>query len=124
MRDFLPKNLIFVDKANRGDVLEDKKTKIIVTTSGMGSYGPAQVYIPEYISRGKALIQFTGFTAEGTLGSRLKNTKIGEFAEVGGMITKKNADEVNPKRVGLLGREYFFRVDPYGLVKTLSTKFK
>ena len=172
MSDFLPKNLIFVDKANRGDVLEDKKTKIIVTTSGMGSYGPAQVYIPEYISRGKALIQFTGFTAEGTLGSRLKNTKIGEFAEVGGMITKKNADveyttefsahakadvmidflkqfenlrlvlvnhgesqkkkvfaeriadEVNSKRVGLLGREYFFRVDPYGLVKTLSTKFK
>ena len=36
MSDFLPKNLIFVDKANRGDVLEDKKTKIIVTTSGMG----------------------------------------------------------------------------------------
>ena len=32
--------------------------------------------------------------------------------------------EVDAKRVGLLGREYFFRVDPYGLVKTLSTKFQ
>lgn len=171
MRAFLPKNLNFVDKANRSDVLEDKKTKIIVTTSGMGSYGPAQVYIPEYISRGNALIQFTGYTAEGTLGYRLKTTKIGDFAEIGGMVIKKNAnveyttefsahakadeiigflkqfknlklvlvnhgesqtknifakrivEEVNPKKVGLLGREYFFRVDPYGLVKTLSTKF-
>ena len=40
------------------------------------------------------------------------------------VFAEKIADEVNPKRVGLLGREYFFRVDPYGLVKTLSTKFK
>ena len=40
------------------------------------------------------------------------------------VFAERIADEVNSKRVGLLGREYFFRVDPYGLVKTLSTKFK
>ena len=172
MRDFLPENLTFVDKAERSDVLEDKNKKIILTTSGMGSYGPAQVYIPEYISRSNALIQFTGYTAEGTLGRKLKETEFGGMVEIGGVIRRKIADveytteysahakademiaflqqfknlklvlvnhgepktkeifaqriveEVDTKRVGLLGREYFFRVDPYGLVKTLSTKFK
>lgn len=172
MRDFLPENLIRVDKANRSEVLEDKNKKIILTTSGMGSYGPAQTYIPEYISRDRALIQFTGYTAEGTLGNRLKTTQTGDTVEVGGLIARKRANveytteysahakademieflkqfknlklvlvnhgesntknifaerivgEVHTKRVGLLGREYFFRVDPYGLVKTLSTKFE
>ena len=33
-------------------------------------------------------------------------------------------DEVETKYVGILGREYFFRVNPYGLQKTLSSKFK
>jgi len=172
MREFLPQNLTFVDKTNRQDILEDTGKKIILTTSGMGSYGPAQVYIPEYITRKNALIHFTGFTAEGTLGYRLQNTEIGEIVEVAGLFVKKNADvqytteysahakademiaflkqftdlklvlinhgeidvkntfaeriikEVDPKRVGVLGREYFFRVCPYGLVKTLATKFK
>lgn len=171
MREFLPKNLTFVDKSNRNDVLESRNSKIILTTSGMGSYGPAQLYIPEYIKRENALIHFTGYTAEGTLGNRLKNAEIGEHVEIGGLITKKRAkveytteysahakanemidflkqfenlklvlvnhgetnvkdkfanrilDEVEPKNVGLLGREYFFRINPYGLVKTLSTKF-
>lgn len=171
MRDFLPKNLTFVDKASRISILEDTGCKIILTTSGMGSYGPAQLYIPEYIKRENALIHFTGYTAEGTLGYRLRNTKIDEHVEIGGLIAKKRAmveytteysahakandmidflkqfrklklvlvnhgesnvktkfanrilDEVETKNVGLLGREYFFRVSSYGLVKTLSTKF-
>ncbi len=172
MREFLPENLTFVDKLTRSAVLADTNKKVILTTSGMGTYGPAQTYIPEYIARKNALIQFTGYTAEGTLGSRLKGTEFGEVVEVGGLIAKKIANveytteysahakademieflkqfnnlklvlvnhgkiktknifaerilkEVDTKRVGLLGREYFFRVDPYGLVKTLSTKFE
>lgn len=172
MRDFLPENLTFVDKASRRNVLMDTDKKIILTTSGMGSYGPAQTYIPEYISRENALIQFTGYTAEGTMGHRLKATEKNEIVEVGGLFAKKVADveyttefsahakademieflnqfknlrlvlvnhgeletknifaerivrEVNAKMVGMLGREYFFRVDPYGLVKTVSTKFQ
>lgn len=172
MKDFLPENLTFVDKASRSDVLENRNKKIIVTTSGMGSYGPAQTYIPEYLSRENALIQFTGYTAEGTMGNRLKETKKGETVEVAGIIRIKRAkveytteysahakademieflkqfknlrlvlvnhgeihsknvfanrivEEVDTKRVGLLGREYFFRVDSYGLVKTLTTKFE
>lgn len=172
MKDFLPENLTFVDKGSRPTVLASYEPKIILTTSGMGSYGPAQVYIPEYITRSNALIQFTGYCAEGTLGYKLKNAEIDDIVEVGGTILKKRAKveyttefsahakadqmieflkkfdeprlilvnhgetetkkifaerivkEVNAKRVGILGKEYFFRVNPYGLVKTLSTKFK
>lgn len=172
MLDFLPKNLTFVDRKTRIEVVNKNEKKIILTTSGMGSYGPAQTYIPEYITRRKAFIQFTGYTAEGTLGNRLRETKKGEMVEIAGLMCKKQADveyttefsahakademidflkqftnlklvlvnhgepetkkifaeriakEVKTKNVGLLGREYFFRVNPYGLVKTLNTKFK
>lgn len=153
-------------------MLYDTNPKIIVTTSGMATYGPAQVYIPEYLSRKKALIQFTGYTAEGTLGNRLKIAEMGDIVQVGGLLVKKRAnvqyttefsahakademidflnqfynlkvvlvnhgetntknifaerilDEVSTKRVGILGAGYFFRVDPYGVIKTLSTKFQ
>ena len=129
------------------------------------------MYIQEYITHRNALIHFTGYTAEGTLGHKLKFTEVGEIVEVGGVFTRKSAQveyateysahaksnemiaflkqftnlklvlvnhgeedvknvfaerivkEVEPKRVGVLGREYFFRVNPYGLVKTMGTKF-
>lgn len=69
MKEFLPENLKFLDKKSRSIVLKDTRKKIILTTSGMGSYGPAQTYIPQYISRTNTLIQFTGYTAEGTIGN-------------------------------------------------------
>ena len=172
MMDFLPKNLTYVDKTNRCEVLASTESKIILTTSGMGSYGPAQVYIPEYLTRKNSLIHFTGYTTEGTLGARLKEAEIGDTVQIGGMLVKKRAqveytteysahgkaderiaflqqfhnlkmvlvnhgetntkeifaeriiDEVKTKRVGILGAGYFFRVNPYGLVKSLSTKFE
>ena len=172
MRNFIPENLTWVDKGNRSEVLEDKNVKIILTTSGMGSYGPAQIYIPEYISRSNSLIHFTGYTSEGTLGARLKEALINENVQVGGMIVKKRAqveytteysahakademleflkkfnflklvlvnhgefnakeifaerivNEVKPKGVGILGCGYLFRVNPYGLIKNMSTKFE
>lgn len=172
MKNFLPQNLNYVNKESRHNLLEDKNAKIIVTTSGMGSYGPAQVYIPTYLQKNNAIIHFTGYTAEGTLGHILKNTPKGEVVEVGGLMLVKRADveyttefsahakademidflkqfydlklvlvnhgqteikktfsnrilkEVDTKYVGILGEGYLFRVDPYGLVKTMSTKFE
>lgn len=172
MRDFLPQNFNFIDKANRSKILKNTESKIVLTSSGSGSYGPAQLYIPEYIKNKNALIHFTGYTPEGTLGNTLKETEIGEFVSVGGLVVEKRAQveytaeysahakademikflkqfknlklvlinhgevdtkkifakkvnrEVNPKTVGILGRDYFFRINPYGLVKTLGTKFE
>ena len=91
MRDFLPDNTTFVDKTNRISVLMGNDCKIILTTSGMGSYGPAQAYIAQYISKRDAMIHFTGFTAEGTLGARIKNAPVDSEIEVAGMTTIKRA---------------------------------
>ena len=171
MREFLPENTTFVNDSLREQVLRGKKKKIILTTSGMGSHGPAQVYIPEYVTRKKALIHFTGYTAEGTLGRKLQKGEQGEIIEVGGVMAKKLAkveytseysshakademldflkkfknlrlvlvnhgnigvketfaerilNETDSKKVGLLGRDYFFRINHYGLVKTLASNF-
>ena len=171
MRDFLPENLTFVDSAIREAILQDNKCKIILTTSGMGSHGPAQMYIPEYVRRKNAMIHFTGFTTEGTMGHRLKTAEEGKTVEVGGMMVKKLAkveytneysghakanemidslnqfsnirlvlinhgpidtkekfaervlDETNARNVGILGREYLFRINHYGFVKSMTTKF-
>lgn len=92
MRDFLPTNVVFVDKAARGVILQDNAAKIIVTTSGMGSHGPAETYIPSYITKKNALIQFTGYVAEGTLGRELKDTPKGETVKIRGVLYTKRAE--------------------------------
>lgn len=92
MKEFLPENLIFVDKNSRPAVIEDEKQKIVLTTSGMGTYGPAQVYIPVCIQRPNWLLHFTGFTTEGTLGSNLKETLIGEKVMIGALVCTKRAE--------------------------------
>lgn len=170
--DFLPQNLSFVNKENRVGILESEESKIIVTTSGMGTYGPAPQYIIRYIKDKRSLIQFTGFTTEGTLGSRLKRAQEGDVVSIGGMVVIKKAkveyttefsahakademieflqqfediklilvnhgetsvkeefakrilQEVNSKNVGVLDRQYLYRVGPYGFIKTMSTKFE
>ena len=170
MREFLPKNVIFVDKTIRGGLFQDKSCKIIITTSGMGSHGPAQTYIPNYITHGDALIHFTGYVAEGTLGRELKDAPKDEAVKIKGVLYRKEADveytnefsahakademieflnrfrkinlvlvnhgetsvkdvfadrildEVNPKNVAILGN-YFYRINPYGLVTSKSAKF-
>ena len=172
MKDFMPQKVVLVDKMLRRSLIQDQDScKIIVTTSGMGSFGPAQTYIPAYITNENALIQFTGYTVKGSLGRRLKDTPKGEDVEIRGveyrrlanveytsefsahakaddliaflkqfnhlnlvllnhgekpvkeMFAKRVMDEVDPKAVAVLGREYFFRINPYGLVTAKPTKF-
>lgn len=171
-KDFLPKSFEYVSSNQmRKDITEDGHCKIILTTSGMGSYGPAQTYLPIYLKRPNALIHFTGYVAEGTLGRRLYECEKENIVEVGGLQVKKLADvqftaefsahakadqlihflsqfedmklllvnhgtnekkaiyekrvidELNPKNVGILGRDYLYRIGPHGLIKTMSTKF-
>ena len=170
--NFLPQNLNFVTKDNRSEILESDECKIIVTTSGMGTYGPAPQYIIKYIKKEKCLIQFTGFTTEGTLGARLKSAENGDIVSIGGMLVTKRAkveyttefsahakademisflqqfenirlvlvnhgesdvkdsfakrivQEVKTQDVGILNRQYLYRVNAYGFVKTMSTKFE
>lgn len=89
MRDFLPENLTFVDKKMRRDLLRDTSSKIILTTSGNGSFGSAPVYIQKYIEMKNALIQFTSYTSPSSFGGRLKSVPKGErFLEKGIYRTK------------------------------------
>lgn len=39
-------------------------------------------------------------------------------------FAKRILQEVNSKNVGILNREYLYRVGPYGFIKTMSTKFE
>ena len=170
--NFTPENLTYVTSCEQREaLLNDEQCKIILTTSGMGSYGPAQIYLPAFLKKPNALIHFTGYLAEGTLGRRLYECQKEDIVEISGLKVKKLADvkftaefsahakadelitflkdfeniklvlinhgdnhkkdvyasrvvnEVSPKDVGILGRDYFFRVDGYGLIKSLSTKF-
>ena len=171
---FIPEDMKYVEideGACRDDIVKDWKCKIIVTTSGMGSYGPAQTYIPAFIGKPNALIHFTGYCAEGTFGHTLKAAPQGSIVEIGGSKTIKRAEveytneftahakadellkflkkfknpqfimvnhgesqtkdifadrilqEVGVENVGILGREYFYRVDQNGFVKSLTSKF-
>lgn len=91
MKNFLPENFSYVDKNLRESLISNTESKIILTSSGMGSYGPAQVYISEYITRKNALIHFTGYCAEDTLGYKLKIAQNGKAVNVGGRTLKKSA---------------------------------
>ena len=170
-KDFLPQGLVFVDKGNRCSVIESQESKIIVTTSGSASYGPAPFYLQNYLGDKSAMIHFTGYLFEESLGRRIKETPDGEFVKVGGMLLKKFAEvestaeysahakademieflkkfsylngvlvnhgepntkeifakriakETNAKNVGILNREYFFRISPWGIVKSIPTEF-
>ena len=173
MLDFLPENLTYVDKILRKTLLsnEDNSCKIILASSGMGSYGPARSYIPAYLGNKKALIHFAGYTAVNTMGRRIKDAPYEEIVNVGGLLIKKRAtveytsefsaharaniiikflkqflkvqliilnhgeplvkeqlaprilNEVSAKHVGILSRETLFRIDHFGFVKTIPTKF-
>jgi metallo-beta-lactamase family protein len=91
-QQFLPANFNFVDKKFRANLIIDPSPKIILTSSGMGSYGPAPFYISNYVSSKNALIHFVGYPAAGTLSRRLKDAEDGDFVKIGSVIKKKFCD--------------------------------
>ena len=92
MPKFLPDNFTFVDRDLRTHLLNNKSRKIILTTSGMAGYGPAITYLLRYVSDPNALIHFTGYCAEGTLGRQLKEANKGDDVLVAGVLKSKHAD--------------------------------
>lgn len=93
MREFVPKHArILIRKEDINEIFEDDGQKIILTTSGMGNFGPAQEIIPYYLSDSKALIHFPGYVAENTVGRLLKETKKGENVATANYSTIKLAN--------------------------------
>ena len=95
MQEFLPKHFQYVTTEQlRNKIVTDEKCQIIVTTSGMGKHGPAQMYIPSVLENEKAMIHFTGYCAEGTYGRILQETAEEDEIVLGGLLLTKKA-EVN-----------------------------
>lgn len=91
-RNFIPANLTMVHEfSEREALLRKSGAKIILTTSGMGSYGPAQFYLPYYISQPNATIHFCGYTTPNTFGRVLQDTPDGELIDIKGVVVEKKA---------------------------------
>lgn len=90
--DFIPKRTTFVSTKTRQAVFDDPNPKIIITTSGMLSEGPARVYIPYFIQRKNAMIQIATYAAEGTIARTLYEGKNEETITIRGQKMVKRAE--------------------------------
>ena len=91
MQDFMPKNLRFVDPKSRQGLLSENGLKIVVTTSGMLSNGPAKEYVPMFLERKDALIHLIGYAAEETLARKLLDARHKETVKINGRVYQKRA---------------------------------
>ena len=89
--DFMPKGLQFVNPKARDKILSDGVPKILITTSGMLSNGPARVYVPLFLEHKNSLIHLVGYAAEETLARTLLDAKRDDEILIGGHYYKKNA---------------------------------
>lgn len=69
----LPLNFKYITEENRQMVLNNPKSQIILTTSGMMNHGPAQIYLKQFVERRDVLIYIPGYSAKNTLAYELKN---------------------------------------------------
>ena len=91
--NFLPYNIQFVDDKSRPAMLNLSNRTIFISTSGMGSNGPAATYIPHFLSNPNALIYIPGYAAEGTLARKIIETEYGDVVEFkDGSSTPKYAE--------------------------------
>lgn len=89
--DFMPEGVFYVTPQTRDSVLSDPSPKIILTTSGMLSQGPARTYVPVYLERSNAMIHLVSYAAEGTVARALLEAKHKEEVTYGSQKFKKRA---------------------------------
>lgn len=96
MRDFLPKNFHFVLSKERYQVceklLDSPNPSIIISPSGMASYGAVKTFITKAISQNDVLIIFPGYCSKDSKGHELINTPKGTEIEYGGYSQIRNCD--------------------------------
>lgn len=91
--NFLPYNIQFVDDKSRPAMLNISSRAIFISTSGMGSNGPAATYIPHFLSNPNALIYIPGYAAEGTLARKIIEINYGDVIDFkDGSSTPKYAE--------------------------------
>ena len=90
--DFKPVGLKLVaDCEMRKQIKNDEKQKIIVTTSGMVSFGPARDYVPYYIGLTNACIYLTGYSTPDSMARAILEAEDGKPLTVCGIMCVKNA---------------------------------
>lgn len=80
-KDFMPKNPWTV--SDRYQLVNSKKQKIIVTTSGMCDYGPAKEYVKELIESKNTVFIIPGYAAEHSLARKVIEAKRGQKIKIG-----------------------------------------
>ena len=91
--NFFPYNIQFVDDKSRPNMLNINSRAMFISTSGMGSKGPAATYIPRYLSNPNALIYIPGYSSEGTLARKIIEADYEDLIEFkDGSSTVKYAD--------------------------------
>lgn len=96
MKDFLPKNFHFVPRDSRNQICENllnsSKPSIIISPSGMASYGAVKTFITKAISRNDVLVMFPGYCSTDSKGYELINTPIGSKIQYGGELQTRNCE--------------------------------
>ena len=90
-KDFMPKNVRFMDHLTREHIFEKGIPKILITTSGMLNNGPARVYVPKFLEHDNTLIHLVGYAAEETLARKLLESKKDETIRIGSQVFLKKA---------------------------------
>jgi len=89
IKDFIPKRAVAAE--DRKQVMSLNIPKIIVTTSGMGNFGPAREYIQRYISEKWASIYLTGYSSPDSNSRKILEAQEGELMKISGVVKEKRA---------------------------------
>ena len=89
IKDFIPKRAVAAE--DRKQVMSLNIPKIIVTTSGMGNFGPAREYIQRYISEKWASIYLTGYSSPDSNSRKILEAQEGELIKISGVVKEKRA---------------------------------
>ena len=95
VKEFKPDEIKVANPKARQSFLDDVgngKLKILVTTSGMLSNGPAKEYVPLFLGHNNTLIHLTGYAAEGTLARKLIDCQYDSEITLGGQTITKKAE--------------------------------
>ncbi len=91
MKDFMPLNFKYVEGSNKRDeIIQSTSKQIIVTTSGMGNFGPAPQYISALVERRDVGIHYTCYLTPDSTGYKMVNS--GQNVLIDSILKRKCAD--------------------------------
>ncbi|MBP3707654.1 MAG: MBL fold metallo-hydrolase [Clostridia bacterium] len=90
IKDFLPQNFHRAS-TDKKKLIDSEGQFILVTTSGMGNFGPSKEYLSMAISKDNMVIYFSGYVSNESTARRIIDAKLGDILDVNGAIKEKRA---------------------------------